>query len=359
MTSVATRPGPLTCAAVVATRNGGPEVLEVRRWAVRPPGPDEVRVRVDAVGISFADLLECKGLHPERYYPRRRRTPFVPGWDVVGVVESVGAQVSHVGPGQRVAALSIVGGWAEYAVVPAAWTVPLSAALEPTKVVCLLLDYMTAYQMLIRSAGIRRGDTVLIQGAAGGVGTALLQLARHLGVRALGTAREARRAYVESEGGVLIDFEHEDVARQARALTGGRGVDAAFDGLGTTAWASLRALRAGGHLVGFGYRGLDGMLKLAGPLALGLVGNLRPGGTRTSIYSIQWLARRHPDWYRQDLTVLVAMLAAHEITPRIAAVHSLVDVPAALKSLAGHAPPGKQVVVIGSTDSSSSGHVPA
>jgi NADPH2:quinone reductase len=312
---------------------------------------------VEAAGISFADLLECRGLHPERYYPTRRRTPFVPGWDVVGVVESVGSRISHVSVGQRVAALSIVGGWAEHAVVSAAWAVPVPAPLASTTVVCLILDYVTAYQMLTRSTSIRRGDTVLIQGAAGGVGTALLQLARHFGVRALGTAREARRAHIESEGGLLLDFEHEDVAARARALTGGRGVDAAFDGLGTTARTSLRALRPGGHLVGFGYRGVEGMLKGAGTLALALLENARPGGKRTSLYSIQWLARRHPDWYRADLAVLLALLADHEIAPRIGAVRNLDEVPTALMSLAGHAPPGKQVIAIGTAASNSTAPV--
>jgi NADPH2:quinone reductase len=336
----------LTSAAVVATRDGGPEVLEVREWRVRPPGPHEIRVRVEAAGISFADLLECRGLHPERYYPKRRRTPFVPGWDIVGVIESVGSGVALLDVGQRVAALSIVGGWAEHAVVPAAWAVPVPATVAPTTAVCLVLDYVTAYQMLTRSTTTRHGDTVLVQGAAGGVGTAMLQLARRLGVRALGTARETRRAHVESEGGILVDFEHEDVVERARALTGGRGVDAAFDGLGATLRTSLRALRPGGQLVGFGYRGVGGMVKGAGAFGLALLGSLRPGGKRVSIYSIQWLARRHPDWLREDLAHLVAMLADHEISPRVAAVRSLDEIPAALGSLAGHAPPGKQVVAI-------------
>jgi NADPH2:quinone reductase len=353
----ADRPGSLTSAAVVATRDGGPEVLAVRRRVVRPPGPHEVRVRVEAAGISFADLLECRGLHPERYYPKRRRTPFVPGWDVVGVVESIGSRSAHVGVGQRVAALSIVGGWAEHALVPAAWAVPVPASVAPTTAVCLVLDYVTAYQMLTRSTATRRGDAVLIQGAAGGVGTALLQLARHLGVRALGTARGARRSHVQSEGGILIDFEHEDVAERAHELTGGRGVDAAFDGLGASVRTSLRALRPGGRLVGFGYRGVGGMIKGVGALALALLGNVQPGGKRTSIYSIQWLARRHPDWYREDLAALLALLADHEIAPRIAAVRTLDEVPGALRSLAGHAPPGKQVIAIGPADSKRTAHL--
>jgi NADPH2:quinone reductase len=341
----------LTCTAVVATRDGGPEVLQVRPWVVRPPGPDEVRIRMEAAGMSFADLLMSRGLHPDRYFPKRRRTPLVPGWDVVGIVESVGSRVSELRVGQRVAALTIVGGWAEYAVVPAAWAVPVPAGLEPTVAVCLVLDYVTAYQMLTRSARIGRGDTILIQGAAGGVGTALLQLARQLGLRALGTGREARRAHVESEGGILIDYEHEDVAERARALTGGRGVDAAFEGVGTTVRASLRAVRPGGDLVLFGYLLAGGLREwrswatMAGTLALALLGNARPGGKRTSIYSIQWLARQHSDWLRADLATLLTMLAQGEIAPRIAAVRRLDEIAAALSSPAGQAAPRKQVIV--------------
>ena len=359
--TVTEQPGPLTGAAVVATRNGGPEMLQVRPWQIPPPGPDEVRIRVEAAGISFADLVMCQGLHPERYYPQRRRPPWVPGWDVVGIVESVGARVRDIRVGQREAALTIVGGWAEHAVVPAARVVPVPSQLAPTTAVCLVLDYVTAYQMLTRSTSTRRGDTILIQGAGGGVGTALLQLARHLGVRALGTGREAKRAHIESQGGILIDYEHEDIAQRARQLTAGRGVDYAFDGIGATARTSLRALRPGGHLVWYGLitvlsggrRDWGGTAKMAGILTLAWLGNLRPGGKRTSLYSIQWLARRHPDWFRADLATLLALLAANEIAPHIAAVRSLDEVPAALTSLAGHGPPGKQVVAIAAPASKS------
>jgi len=338
------KPEPLTSVAVVATRNGGPEVLLVRPWRVRSPRQHEVRIRVEATGISFADLLMCQDRHPDRWFPRRRRTPLVPGWDIVGIVESVGSEVRDVRVGQRVAALSIVGAWAEYAVVPAAWVVPVPPKIESATAVCLVLDYITAYQMLTRSASVKRGDTILIQGAGGGVGTALLQLARHLGVRALATDRERKRAHIESAGGILIDFEHEDVVQRARALTEGRGVDCAFDGIGDTASASLRALRPGGRLVWYGFGVLRA--RLIGVLALGLLGSLCPGGKRTSIYSIQWLARRHPDWYREDLSTLLELVAEHEIAPSIAAVLKLEEIPSALTRLAGHGPPGKQVVAI-------------
>jgi NADPH2:quinone reductase len=340
---------PVSGRAVVAPRHGAPEVLEVHPWSVPPPGPGQVRIRVEAAGISYADLLICQGLHPER-----RRAPFVPGWDVVGAVESVGSEVDHVRVGDRVAALTIVGGWAEYAVVPGRWVVPVPDGLPSTTAVCLVMDAVVAYQMLTRSTPARPGDTVLVQGAGGGVGTALLQVARHLGVRVLGTDRAAKRAHVEAEGGVLIDFAHEDVVARCRELTGGRGVAQAFDGTGDTVLTSLRAVRPGGRLVWFGMVSLlaagrrewRSALRTLGRLGLALAGNLRPGGKRTTVYSIQSLARRHPDWYRADLATLFTLLTDGTITPRIAAVHTLDEAPAALATLTGSSPPGKQVIAV-------------
>jgi NADPH2:quinone reductase len=342
--------GSLSSTAVVATRHGGSEVLEVRPFEIAAPGPDEVRVRVEAAGISYADLLMCQGLHPER-----RRAPFVPGWDVVGEVESVGSEIRDFAIGDRVAALSIVGGWAEHAVLPGSLVAPVPPSLESTAAVCLVMDYIVAYQMLTRSTSVRRGDTVLIQGAGGGVGTAVMQLARRMGVRVLGTDRETKRSHVESEGGILIDFEHEDVVDRCQELTGGRGVDAAFDGIGSTARASLRAVCPGGQMVWFGMvtllsggaRDLRRSARTVGNVAAVFAENLRLGGKRTSLYSIQKLARRHPDWYRNDLAALFAMLADGHINPRIAAVWKLDEVPTAIEALAvGGALPGKQVIVV-------------
>jgi NADPH2:quinone reductase len=343
-------PGPVTGRAVVALRRGGPEALETRPWHVPAPRPDQVRVRVEAAGISYADLLMCQGLHPER-----RRAPFVPGWDVVGRVESVGPRVGHVRVGDRVAALTIVGGWAEYAVVAGRWVVPVPAGLAPTTAVSLVMDYVVACQMLTRATSVRPGQTVLVQGAGGGVGTALLQVARHLGVRVLGADRVTRRGHVEAEGGVLIDFRSEDVVARCRQLTDGRGVDAAFDGTGDTALTSLRAVRPGGTLVWFGMVSLlsagarewRSVLRTVGRLGLALAEGLRPGGTRVRVYSIQALARRRPDRYRADLAALFALLAEDRLAPRIAAVHTLDEVPAALAGLAGgSSPPGKQVIAV-------------
>lgn len=246
-----------------------------------------------------------------------------------------------------------MGSWAHHVVVRGDWVVPGPPTVTPTAAVCMAFDYAVAYQMLTRSTRAHRGDTVLFQGVGGGVGTAFMQLARDLGVRTLGTDREAKRSHVETQG-TTIDFEREDVVQRCRAVTGGRGVDYAYDGIGGTARASLRALRPGGRLVWFGMitmlargaRDWPAGAKLLGTLAGVCATNLRPRGKRASPYSIQQLARRHPDWYREDVATLMGMLGDGRLAPQIAAVLALDEVPAALADLVGHGPPGKQVVAV-------------
>lgn len=339
--------GMMSSVGVVVPELGGPEVLTVRPWEISAPARGEVRVAVDAAAISYADLLVMQGVHPERRTP-----PFVPGWDVVGEVESVGPDVTNVSVGDRVAGLSIVGGWAEHALLRADWVVPVADSIDATKAVCVVMDYIVAYQMLTRSAHVQPGDTVLFQGVGGGVGTAFMQVARTLDVRVLGTDRERKRDHIEAHGATLIDFETEDIIKRCQELTGGRGVEAAFDGVGETATRSLRAVRRGGHLVWFGMitmlaegkRDVRKILKTASLVGAAFAPNLLPGGKRTSLYSIQTLARKHPDWYRDDLAALLELLAEGQIDPHIAAVWGLDEVPAAAVGLAHGAMPGKQVI---------------
>ena len=173
-------------------------------------------------------------------------------------------------------------------------------ALSPPGCVGDPEDYIVAYQMLTRKAQVQAGDTVLVQGAGGGVGTALMQVAATMDVRVLGSDRSNKRAHVEAMGATLIDFETEDVVQRCRQVTGGRGVGAAFDGIGATAPTSLRALRRGGTLVWFGMvtmlsGGQRDPLKMAKTVAVtgaALAPNLVPGGKRTVFYSIQVLAKK-------------------------------------------------------------------
>jgi NADPH2:quinone reductase len=256
------------------------------------PGPGEVRLRMLAAGVSLPDVMMREGIHPEA-----RQPPFTPGWDVVGTVDALGEGVRDVPVGVTVAALPIVGGYAEYLCLPAAELVPVPPQLEPAEAVCLILNYVTAYQMLHRSARAKPGETALVHGAAGGVGTALLQLARVYGVRTYGTASTGKLKTVEDLGGHPIDYTRSDFLQVVRGLPGG-GVDVVFDGVG--GWHLLRSWRAltrGGRLVAYGLgsffvggkRDLGRMLSGAAGWAAAYALSRVSWRKRLSVYSIQML----------------------------------------------------------------------
>ncbi|MCC6829756.1 MAG: zinc-binding dehydrogenase [Thermoleophilia bacterium] len=318
--------GPVrTYRRVVAARVGGPEVLELIEERVPEPLIGEVRVRVEAAGVGFPDLLMREGT-----YPGGPRPPFTPGCDVVGVVDAVGPGVAGVRRGDRVAALTyhppVFGGYAEVVCLPAESVVAVPAGLDPAAVVSLVLNYVTAYQLLRRRARVRRGERLLVHGAAGGVGTAAMQLGRLFGLERYGTCSAAGARVVADLGGTPIDFRTEDFVRRLRALPGG-GVDVVLDGIGgPVSVRSYRVLRRGGRLVLFGHRStlVDGRRsarRLAAFYAGGataVLANLLPGGRRVLTYRIAILRDRHPDWFRADLGVLLDLLAQGEIAPLIA-----------------------------------------
>lgn len=311
-----------TYSRMVVTRFGGPEVLKLERTPRPSPKLGELRLQVLAAGVSFADVLMREGVHPERRPP-----PFTPGWDVVGRIEALGAGVTGWAIGDLAAALVIRGGYSECLCLSAAECIPVPSALDPAEAACLVMDYVVAYQMLHRLAQVKDGDRILTHGAAGSVGTALLQLGRLAGLEQYGTASAAKQAHIAQHGAVPIDYRSEDFVTRIAVLTGS-GVDAVFDGIGGLhLLRSYRALQPGGCLVAYGLSGmthggrgearrvLEGLLGFT--LAFGT--NLLPLRRRTLLYSIQTLKRRHPLWYQQDLSHLFALLAARQIAPVIAA----------------------------------------
>src|SRR5499426_1855089 len=232
---------------IVVTHYGGPEALQVVEEECPEPKAGEVRVKVLAAGVSLPDIMAREGVHPET-----PRVPFTPGWDLVGVVDRFGDAVSGIQPGQIVAAMPISGAYAEYVCLPQHEVVPVPFGLDAAEAVSLVLNYITAYQMMHRSAKVRTGQRVLIHGAAGGVGTALLQLGRLAGLEMYGTCSSLRAAVVSDLGGIPIDYQHQDFVAEIHRLTG-EGVDAAFDPMGGThLWQSRKALRPGGKVVGYG-----------------------------------------------------------------------------------------------------------
>src|SRR5438045_1609046 len=213
------------------------------------PGPGEVLVKVLAAGVSFTDAQ----LRAGTYLPGAPKPPFTPGYELVGVVEALGPGCSRPRVGDRIGALTVWGADADRVCVPESGAVQVPEDLDPGEVLSLVFTYMTAYQVLHRTARAKRGETVLVHGAAGRVGTAALELGALAGLRLYGTASARDRAAVERLGAVAIDYRNEDFLARVRELTGGDGVDVVVDSLGgPISLRSFRALRPGGRLVVFG-----------------------------------------------------------------------------------------------------------
>src|SRR5438094_6551928 len=204
---------------VVVNRYGGPEVVTVVEADVPVPGPGEVRVKVLAAGVSFTDTQLRAGT-----YLGGPKPPFTPGYELVGVVEELGPGCSRLKVGERVAALTVWGADAERVCVPETYTVEVPEDLDPAEVVTLVLPYVTAYQLLHPVARVKSGETVLVHGAAGRVGTAVLELGALAGLGLYGTASARDRAAVERLGTVAVDYRNEDFLARARSLPG-KGVD--------------------------------------------------------------------------------------------------------------------------------------
>jgi NADPH:quinone reductase-like Zn-dependent oxidoreductase len=312
---------------IIVTHYGGPEALRVVEEECPEPQEGEVRVRVLAAGVSLPDVMMREGMHPET-----PRLPFTPGWDLVGVVDRLGDGVSGLAPGQIVAALPISGAYAEFVCLPQHELVPVPSGLDPAEAVSLILNYVTASQMLHRSAKVKSGQRVLIHGAAGGVGSALLQLGRLAELEMYGTCSSRGASAVSELGALPIDYQHQDFVTEMHRLTR-EGVDVVFDGIGGPhIWRSRTALRPGGRVVAYG---LTASLR-GGRLASGRAGRrhrfrrlaifgvyiaggwLLPGRKRVVPYSIQWLKRLRPAWFQQDLLVLLDLLHQQKIKPLIA-----------------------------------------
>ena len=340
---------------IIVTHYGGPEELRVVEEERPEPKRGEVRVRVLAAGVSLPDLMMREGIHPET-----PRLPFTPGWDLVGVVDRLGNGVSGLEPGQIVAALPISGAYAEFVCLPQRELVPVPSGLDHAEAVSLILNYVTAYQMLHRSAKVKPGQRVLIHGAAGGVGSALLQLGRLAGLEMYGTCSSRGASIVSDLGGIPIDYEHQDFVKEIHRLTG-EGVDVVFDGIGGThIWRSRKALRPGGRVVAYGLTGSlrEGRLasgrsgsrhRFRGIAIFGLYiagGWLLPGRKRVVPYSIQWLKRLRPALFRRDLIALFDLLQQQKIKPLIAQRFPLAEARQAHELLGKGGVSGKIVLVI-------------
>jgi NADPH2:quinone reductase len=232
---------------IVLTEQGGIDKLRIDDTDSPAPGKGEVRVRVEASGVSFAEVQMLA-----HRYPMQPKYPFVPGYDLVGTVVSVGEGVTGVTVGARVAALLVTGAWRTHVVVRADRVVPVPDSLDPGVAAAATMNGVTAWQMVHEVAKVRKGQTVLVHGASGGVGTLLVQLAVAAGARVLGTASAVKHDAVRALGAEPIDYRGEDVPARVRALAPA-GVDAVFDHLGGASLpVSYDLLADGGVLVNYG-----------------------------------------------------------------------------------------------------------
>ena len=306
---------------VVVTAHGGPDVLKVIEEDLPEPGEGEVRLRVLAAGVSAYDAM----LRSSGALPGTPRVPYTPGEDVVGVVDELGEGVSILEPGQRVAAFTFgdSGGYTEFICRPADQMVTVPRDVDPAEAVCLVVNYLTAHLAMHQAARVRDGERILVHGAAGGVGTALLELGKLAGLEMYGTASGYNHDLVSGLGATPIDYHAEDFVKRTRDLTGD-GVDVAFDPIGGARhiWRSYRALGKGGRLVWFGMaaaksKGLWiipftlGMQVLLSAIPDGKQAPLMPDlGTKTAAQNA---------WYRETLTELLGLLAEGRLKPVVAA----------------------------------------
>jgi NADPH:quinone reductase len=333
---------------IVVPRYGGPEVMTIVEESIPEPRPKEIRVRIIAAGVGYPDVLIREGM-----YPRGPRPPFTPGYEFIGTVDKLGAGATGFEAGQRVGAITVYGSHADYLCVPGWWLVPVPERLDAAAATVVIFNYLTAYQMLHRAARARERERVLVHGAAGGIGTALLQLGRLAGLELYGTGSATQTGVISALGATAIDYTRSSFVERVRELTPD-GVDVALDGIGGgVALGSYRVLRRGGRLVMYGHYGTTiggrksarkaALFYLSG--ALVFAANLLPNDKRVLAFQVAKLRDRHPEWFREDATTLFDLLTQRKIEPIVAERIPFADARRAHENLGRGGVIGKQVLI--------------
>ncbi|MDN3519403.1 zinc-binding dehydrogenase [Aquisalimonas lutea] len=328
---------------VLIDGRGGISSIKVVEAETRAPEPDEVRIRTLASGIGFADVMAAHG-----GYPLAPRGTFTPGYDLAGRVEACGADVADLEEGRLVVALNPqFGCQADAVCMKAELVVPVNEDADPAQAVALVLNYLTAHCLVHRKADLTGGETVLVHAAAGGVGTALLQLGRRLNLTMYGTASRAKHDVVRELGGIPIDYRSEDFVEVIRREHP-HGIDAAFDPFGgENLRRSYDVVGRGGRVVSYGFAGdsfggraemIKGLLRMAWL-------NAWPDGKRVSLCATPDEVRKNNAWYRETLSGLVRMLEAGEVQPVIGARVPLAEAAEGYRRVAEGSVTGKVVLI--------------
>lgn len=315
--------------AIQVTKVGGPEVLTPADVPVPSPKPNEAVVQIKASGVNFIDVYFREGRYPTQL-------PFINGQEGAGVVTEVGSEVTNVQPGDRVAYTSALGSYAEYAAVPASRLVKIPAELDFEQAAAAMLQGMTAHYLLYSSYALKQGETALIHAAAGGVGLLLVQLAKKIGARVIGTAGTHEKAQLARDAGAdeCIVYSEADFETETRRLTDGKGVHVVYDGVGKATFdKDLNVLRPRGYLVLFG--GSSGAVPPFDLIKLSQKGSLFITRPTLAHYTA---TREELEWRAND--VLQAIVRG-DLKLRIHKVYPLAEAAQAHRDLEGRKTTGK------------------
>lgn len=331
---------------VIIKQFGPPEVLQVIEEPHLPePKSGEIRVRVQATSAAYTDTMIRKGAYPDV----KEKPPFSPGYDMVGVVDKLGEDTSKFKVGDRVCDLTVIGSYSEYLCVSEDRLVPVPESVDAGEAVSLILTYVTAYQMLHRIGKVQTGQSILVHGAGGAVGSALLELARLENLNIYGTASAEKHESLQKFGATLIDYRHENFVEKIKQIEPG-GIDIAFDGLGWQSFKrSLRVVKPGGLLIAYGFS--DAVRKGKTAVILDFIRfklmSILPSSRRKTFYSITALRNKHLDWFVHDLTKLFELLSSSKIKPSIWKRMPLLEARQAHELIEQSKPVGKIVLEVG------------
>lgn len=330
---------------IVISKFGAPDVLQkVTENELPSAQKGQVRIKTLNTSASFTDTLIRRGIYPAV----RKKPPFSPGYDVIGVVDALGKGVQNLSIGQKVADLTVIGAYTEYLCLDATSVVQVPDNLDHPEALSMILTYQTAYQMLYRCTKVKEGHTILIHACSGAVGIALLQLGKLLNLKMYGTASKSKHKFIEDMGAIPIDYENEDFAELIKKNEP-QGIDAVFDPIGGNYFPrSLSILRKSGILVGFGYQnaasGKDGHVVL--DYLKIKFWNLLPTKPSTEFYIITSLRKKYPDWFKEDLKILFKLLSERKIEPAIGKIMKLEQAAEAHKLVENYKVEGKIVLSI-------------
>ncbi|WP_129703850.1 medium chain dehydrogenase/reductase family protein [Priestia megaterium] len=301
---------------VIVKGYGGSEVISVIEEPLRKPERGEIRIKVQSAGVALADIMRREGK-----YPLPPSLPFTPGYDAVGLIDELGEGIDGYAIGDKVAVFfNGTGGYAAYVYAKPYEVVKIPSHIDSTMAVSIILNYVTAYQMLHRLAKVSQGERILIHGASGGVGTALLELGRLAKLEMYGTASLAKQQIVSKFGATPIDYKNEDFV-EVLHLQVPKGIDVVFDSIGGKNYErSLQTLSKKGRFIGYGYTSIleegepETWIKDWKSLK---EKQITDKGNQIFLYSITSLKKERLDWFQKDLKFLLSLLEKGKINPLI------------------------------------------